>query len=102
MSLKTMISLPLKWAVPTILALVAIAFVAVPSLSDPVLRAAGWALVVNEPIAPADFIVISPDSDGAGVLEAAELVRSGVAKRVAVFPDPPSGEDHEFIRRGLP
>jgi hypothetical protein len=29
-------------------------------------------------------------------------VQSGIATRVAVFTDPPSGEDHEFIRRGLP
>jgi hypothetical protein len=29
-------------------------------------------------------------------------VHSGVSKRVAVFQDPPSGEDFEFIRRGLP
>ena len=29
-------------------------------------------------------------------------MHSGVAKRVAVFADPPSGEDFEFIRRGLP
>jgi len=36
------------------------------------------------------------------VLEAADLVQSGIATRVAVFADPPSGEDHEFIRRGLP
>src|SRR5262245_55050087 len=97
-----MVSLPLKWAVPTMLAVVASAIVAVPSLSDPVLRAAGWALVVNEPVTLADLIVISPDSGGAGALEAADLVLSGVAKRVAVFADPPSGEDHEFIRRGLP
>ena len=53
-------------------------------------------------VAPADIIVISLDSGGAGALEAADLVRSGIATRVAVFSDPPSGEDHEFIRRGLP
>ncbi|HTZ66496.1 MAG TPA: hypothetical protein VMB83_03340 [Roseiarcus sp.] len=29
-------------------------------------------------------------------------MHSGVSKRVAVFEDPPSGEDFEFIRRGLP
>jgi hypothetical protein len=34
------------------------------------------------------------------VLEAADLLQSGVSKRVAVFTD--SGPDHEFIRRGLP
>jgi hypothetical protein len=85
-----------------VVALAAVAIVAVRSLREPVLRAAGWALVVNEPVAPADIIVVSPDSGGAGALEAADLVQSGIAKRVAVFMDPPSGEDHEFIRRGLP
>jgi hypothetical protein len=74
----------------------------VPSVRKSVLRAAGWMLVVNEPIAPADIIVISLDSGGAGALEAAELVQNGIAKQVAVFSDPPSREDQEFIRRGLP
>ncbi len=57
---------------------------------------------MDESAARADIIVVSSDSDGAGVLEAADLVQSGVAARVAVFADPPSGEDFEFIRRGLP
>src|SRR5215510_15726838 len=83
-------------------ALAATTIVVVPSVREPVLRAAGWALVINEPIAPADIIVVSLDSGGAGALEAADLVHSGIATRVAVFTDPPSGEDHEFIRRGLP
>jgi hypothetical protein len=85
-----------------ILVSVAAAIVAVPSIRVPVLRAAGCALVVNEPIAPADVIVISLDSSGAGALEAADLVQSGIARRVAVFTDPPNLEDREFIRRGLP
>lgn len=51
---------------------------------------------------PADIIVVSLDSGGAGVLEAADLVQSGIATRVAVFVDAPSREDHEFTRRGLP
>jgi hypothetical protein len=85
-----------------VVALAAAALVAVPSVREPVLRTAGWALVVNEPVAPADIIVISPDAGGAGTLEAADLVQSGIATRVAVFADPPSGDDHEFIRRGLP
>jgi hypothetical protein len=92
------------WA--TVLAALALAIfviVAVPPVRGPVLRAAGWALVVKDaPVAPADIIVITIDSDGAGALEAADLVHAGVAKRVAVFQDPPSGEDFEFIRRGLP
>jgi hypothetical protein len=82
--------------------LAAAALVAVPSIREKGLRAAGWALVVNEPVAPADIIVLSLDSGGAGALEAADLVRSGIATRVAIFSDPPSGEDLEFIRRGLP
>ncbi len=92
-----------RWApILLVLALAALAIVAVRSLREPVLRAAGWALVVNEPVASADIIVLSLDSGGAGVLEAADLVQSGISKRVAVFMDPPNGEDREFIRRGLP
>jgi hypothetical protein len=83
-------------------ALAAAGIVAVPSVRQQVLRAAGWALVVNEPVAPADVIVVSQDSGGAGALEVADLVQSGIATSVAVFTDPPSGEDLEFIRRGLP
>jgi hypothetical protein len=92
-----------RWA-PILVAvtLAAAVIVAGPSVREPVLRAAGWALVVNESVAPADVIVISAASGGAGALEAADLVQSGIATRVAVFTDPPSGEDHEFIRRGLP
>jgi uncharacterized SAM-binding protein YcdF (DUF218 family) len=92
-----------KW--PPILIMVGLALatiVAVASIREQVLGAAGWALVVNEAVAPVDIIVISLDSGGAGALEAADLVQSGIAKRVAVFTDPPSGEDLEFIRRGLP
>src|SRR5258705_9580623 len=92
-----------RWApILVVIAAAAPALVAFPSIHEPVLRAAGWALVVNEPVAPADIIVVSPDSGGLGTLEAADLVQSGIATRVAVFADPPSGEDHEFIRRGLP
>jgi hypothetical protein len=92
-----------RWApILVVVALAAITIVSVPSVREPVLRAAGWALVANEPVAPADIIVVSLDSGGAGALEAADLVQSGIATRVAVFTDPPSGEDHEFIRRGLP
>jgi hypothetical protein len=85
-----------------VVTLAAAAIVAVPSIRGLVLREAGWVLVINEPVASADIIVISGDSGGAGALEAADLVQRGIATRVAVFADPPSGEDHEFIRRGLP
>src|SRR5579862_1438012 len=85
-----------------VMALAVAVIVAIPAVRESVLRAAGWALVVKEPVVPADIIVISLDSAGAGALEAADLVHGGIATRVAVFSDPPAGEDLEFIRRGLP
>ena len=98
-----MISTRLGWALILVVVTLAAAMtIVVPPLGESVLRTTGWALVVNEPVAPADIIVVSPDSGGAGVLEAVDLVLSGIAKRVAVIQDPPSNEDHEFIRRGLP
>jgi hypothetical protein len=54
-----------------VVTLAAAAVIAVPSVREPVLQAAGWALVLSEQVAPADIIVISPDSGGAGALEAA-------------------------------
>src|SRR5229473_4844743 len=102
MNLSMSFRRPRRAPIAVAVALAAAAVVAVPSVREEVLRGAGWALVVNEPVAPADIIVVSPDSGGAGALEAADLVHSGIATRVAVFIDPPSGEDHEFIRRGLP
>jgi hypothetical protein len=98
-----MISRRPRWrAVLMVVAVAAAAIVAVPSIGKPVLRAAGRMLIVSEPVAPADIIVIAADSGGAGALQAADFVHAGVATRVAVFTDPPSGEDLEFIRRGLP
>jgi len=92
-----------RWGVTLIvLASAAAAILAVPSVREPLLRAAGRVLVVDEPVVPADIIVIAADSGGAGALHAADLVHGGIASRVAVFTDPPSGEDLEFIRRGLP
>ena len=85
-----------------VVALAAAAMVALRSVREPLLQSAGRLLVVDEPVAPADIIVLAPDSGGAGALQAADLVHDGIASRVAVFTDPPSGEDLEFIRRGLP
>jgi hypothetical protein len=84
-----------------VLALVTGAIIALRPIRESILRAAGWTLVVNEPVRPADIIVVSLDSGGAGALEAADLVQSGISAKVAVFTAPPSGEDLEFIRRGL-
>ena len=41
-----------------VVALVAAITIAIPSVRTPVLRAAGWALVINKSIAPADIIVV--------------------------------------------
>jgi hypothetical protein len=76
--------------------------VGVPGIRGSILRSAGWALVADERLEPADVIVIATTADGAGVLEAADLVHSGIAPRVAVFADPPDLVDREFIRRGAP
>jgi hypothetical protein len=75
---------------------------ALPGPRHALLRAAGRALVRSDPLRHADVIVIATDADGAGVLEAVDLVRAGVADRVAVFEDPPDGIDREFLRRGIP
>jgi hypothetical protein len=76
---------------------------AIPAFRSPVLRAAGGALVVADDVGPADIVVVAPGADGAGVLEAADLVHEGVARQVAIFADPPgSSVDREFIRRGIP
>jgi hypothetical protein len=86
----------------TVLAVAMFVIVGIRLLREPVLRAAGWALVINnEPVAPADVIVLTIDSGAAGALEASDLEQAGVSKRVAVFRDPPGREDFEFIRRGL-
>ena len=87
------------------LAVVLLAFavvVSIPATRGSILRAFGWALVVEGPIGPADIIVVSGEADGAGTLEAADLVSGGIAKRVAVFADPPDSVDQEFLRRGIP
>ncbi|CCD94998.1 conserved exported hypothetical protein [Bradyrhizobium sp. ORS 375] len=92
-----------RWSAALLAVTLAAAVVAAaPSVTQPLLRAAGRALVLSEPASPADIIVITSDSAGAGALHAADLVKKGIATRVAVFTDPPSGEDLEFIRRGLP
>jgi hypothetical protein len=58
-------------------------------------------LVINDPIEAADVIVWAYNDDFAGMLDAADLVHSGVATRVAIFADPPDRVDREFIRRGV-
>lgn len=67
----------------------------------PILRTMGAALVAQDPLAPAEVIVVTIDAGAAGMLEAADLVKAGFAPRVAIFAEPPDAVDAEFIRRGF-
>jgi hypothetical protein len=67
----------------------------------PLLRAAGWALVAQDPLVSVDVIVIAIGAGGSGVLEAADLVHAGIARRVAIMDDSPDSIDEEFARRGI-
>ena len=84
------------------LVLLSVASIAVPAIRHSLLRAAGRTLVANECVGSADIIVVSGEAEGDGVLEAYELVHSGVATRVAVFSYAPNTIEREFIRRGIP
>jgi uncharacterized SAM-binding protein YcdF (DUF218 family) len=76
--------------------------VSVYLLRRPLLRCAGWSLVAEDPVGVADIVVVPLDANGGGVLEAADLVHSGVTSRVAVFAATPDIVAREFIRRGVP
>jgi len=90
------------WFISAVL-LLSILAVWIPGSRRHFLRSAGRLLVVQEPsVKSADVIVVAIDADGAGALEAADLVHRGVSNRVAVFDDPPSSVDREFLRRGFP
>lgn len=74
----------------------------VPAIRDPILRAVGWALVVDEPVEPADIIVVPQWAGSGGAIDAADLVHSGIASRVAVLSGPPEPAERELTRRGIP
>jgi hypothetical protein len=82
---------------------VLLVIIAVAALAhEHLFRMVGSALVIDDGASPSDIIVIAADADGAGVLEASDLVRRHVSNRVAVFTDPPEAIDLEFERRGVP
>jgi len=94
---------PRRFRALLVIVVLVMAALAIPTLRRPLLRAAGKALVVGDNLGPADIVVVATGADGAGVLEAADLVHGGVATQVAVFADPPGPVvDREFIRRGIP
>ena len=77
--------------------------IGIPRTRTYILSSAARLLVIDPPpVKSADVIVVAIDADGAGTLGAADLVHRGVSNRVAIFDDPPSLIDREFLRRGLP
>jgi len=92
---------PRRWGIGSCIALVVVtgALVAVPGARTTVLTAAGRALVIDDPIEPADIIVVTVDAGAAGLLEAADLVHGGTATRAALFGETLDSADREFERR---
>lgn len=80
---------------------VAILPLLVPATRHAILRAAGWWLVSEDPLAAADVIVVALGGGSAGVIEAATLVQQGIAGRVALLAEPPTPAEREFARRGI-
>ena len=66
------------------------------------LRAAGRALVVDEAVDSVDAIVVPQWAGAAGVVDAADLVRAGIARRVMLLPEPSRPVEQELARRGVP
>jgi hypothetical protein len=76
----------------------------VPAIRGSILRAAGWALVVDDPVEPADVadVIVVPEWAGAaGVIEASDLFHRGFAQRVALLPEPQEPAEEELVRRGV-
>jgi hypothetical protein len=78
----------------------AVAF-SVPGIRLQLLRSAGWALVADDPLDKADVIIVATDASAAGLLEAAQLVKDGVAPQVAIFSYVADRAGEELARRGI-
>lgn len=91
------------WIVGSLLLLSILAFCVTDSRTC-ILQSLGSILVAANQTSPksSDVIVVALDADGAGTLEAADLVHRGVSNRVAVFDERHSSISREFLRRGLP
>jgi hypothetical protein len=75
-----------RWvSILVVVALAMSAIVVIRAIWEPVLRAAGWALVVSEPVTPVDIIVLSIDSGPAGALESADLAAKRHLKKSCSF-----------------
>ena len=91
-------------AVRRILSVITVTVVVValtPPVRTPVLKLIGHALVIDEPISQADVVVVPEWTQAAGVLEAADLVRQGHARAIAILLGEVEPAERELIRRGL-
>jgi hypothetical protein len=96
-------SLRFRWTrLLAVVVLVCVVAAGVPAVRTSWLRAAGRALVVDEPVAPADVIVLPKWAGAAGAIEAADLVHDGIAGLVALLPEPEKPAERELARRGVP
>jgi hypothetical protein len=68
---------------------------------DPILRALGRSLVVDEPVEHVDVILVPSWAGAAAAIDAADLVHAGISDRVAVLLSPERPADRELIRRGI-
>ena len=90
-----------RWA-PLIPAIVVFGVIAgVPAIRESMLRAAGRVLVVDEPVGPADVIVVPAWAGAAGAIDASDLIQRGIANRVALLPEGPELAEQELARRGV-
>jgi hypothetical protein len=81
--------------------IVAVPLVLVPQARTWMLRQAGQVLVAEDPLAPADVIVLTVDARRPGVVEAIDLVEAGLSQRVAFFVDPRWRIDEARVRQGV-
>ena len=77
----------------------AVGVAVVPDARRAVLRAAGVALMFNDPIESADVGVMA--SGEGGELEVSDLYLRGVVPRIVLFVGAPTAVDQEFARRGV-
>jgi hypothetical protein len=77
--------------------------VAIPAIRAPILGLVGAALVAQDPLGPADAIVIAPDLTEAGALDVADLVEGSSlsAARVMVIAPPVNPVAEVFAHRGV-
>lgn len=70
--------------------------------AEPILTAVGAALIVEDPVAPVDVVVVSLAAARADAFEAADLYRAGVAPRIVLCRWQREPLDEELERLGVP